>query len=81
MFTPECDEAKAWNHSDRGIGSITTLMKRSDRIEDVARVQTLYVLFCQFVGKHVEQDFRVRARIKVAPVLFEQFRLEFGRVR
>jgi hypothetical protein len=69
---PEPEQTMAADQRDGRIGAPTALVNAVDRREYVGRAQPVHVLVLQFVGKHVEQHFRVRFGVQVTPVAVEQ---------
>ena len=68
-------------HRDRGVTAAATAMHALDRVKYIVLVEAeASSLHLELVREYVQQDFRIRLGIDVAPVLGEQLTLQFLRV-
>jgi hypothetical protein len=65
-------DAIAHDQRHHGIAAPAAPMHGGHRREDCPRRQLVCRLLLEFVGKHVEQGFAVRAGVQMAPVLLDQ---------
>ena len=68
----ESNDAVANDQRNHRVSSLDTLVHTGYCIEHIVLIDTILALALQFVGKDIEQDFRVGAGIDVTQVLTEQ---------
>ncbi len=70
------DDPIADDHCHQRIGTDRTIVQALDRVEERIRRRPHAGAILEFVGKNIEEDFRVGARIDMPPVGAEQVLVE-----
>ena len=69
---PETDDAITGDHGDNSIGTFATLVHCAHSGKDLVLGGVQLTQFLQFVGEHVQQNFRIRVGVDMAQIGSEQ---------